>query len=257
MEINTQNNNSSFATQANLESKPLSDSSKVEKANYWKIGFFISLLCLIGFIAFVYFYSGNNIFINQKEKKPEKVVSILPPSPTVVESSPSPREGEITWRRTNFMGSYSFEYPNGWHVSNQWSAISPEQSESQRHTMLIIIDPEPINTAPRGGPISAIMMSDKSGLQNPDEVFDNDRELFKNSLQDLEENIIQADFGTIYHYKGKINVYNQMVETERYYFMIQGGIQDNINKHIIMASLETDISNSEILRKIVTSFKRE
>jgi hypothetical protein len=48
-----------------------------------------------------------------------------------------------------------------------------------------------------------------------------------------------------------------MVETERYYFMIQGRIQDNINKHIIMASLETDISSSEILRKIVTSFKRE
>ncbi len=211
--------------------------------SFWKAGFFVSTASLIAFAAYTYLSPG---------------LGKASPGPQEKTAPATEEKKETPWPRTNFMGNYSFEYPAGWHVSNQWwPRVSPESAESQGQTISILINSEPINTAPRGGPISQIMISDKSGLQNPNEVFNQDRESFKKSLQDLEEETIQADFGTIYRYKGKIDVYYQMVETERYYFTIQGKIQDNINKHIIMASLETEISNSEVLRKIVTSFKRE
>lgn len=228
------------------------------KTNFWKIGFFISLLFLLGAIVFIYFiYTFPN---KLQEKRIEKASAPSPtitnPSPQLTQPSPSLEKEESSWRRTDSLGVYSFEYPHGWHVANQW----PNEMEQG---ISIFIDPEPINTAPRGGPISAIMINDKSGLDNPDEVFDKDKESFKNFLQDLEEETIKADFGIIYFYKGKINVYEQMMPTERYYFMIQGAVSttqgpvaDKANKHVIMASLEGDISNSEILRRIVTSFKK-
>ena len=160
---------------------------------------------------------------------------------------------KVSWKSTDLVGIYAFDYPSGWHVVWLW-AYETEQGDS------IWISPDPISTAPRGGPVGAVIISDKSGFSNPEEIFEQDREEYKNSLQELQEETIDAEFGTIYHYSGKSEIYGETVSVEKYFFLIQGlDSGDNINKHIIAVTedfvVAGDTEKSEILKQVVMSFK--
>lgn len=155
-----------------------------------------------------------------------------------------------SWETTDFMGAYTFEYPTGWHVGNIWPQNYPG-------SITVAINNEPINTAPRGGPLADIVLKDTSGLQDPDTYFQERIDHYSNDYfisNDMET--LNAPFGTIYHWTGEIELYEDITTNEAYLFMMEGRIKDNVNKHIIEAT-GNPFSNehSEELEHIILSFK--
>jgi hypothetical protein len=211
--------------------------SNLPKTSGWKISFFVVLVILVLILAGGgYFYFSKVVTQTQLSAGPQNT------------STPVASD---TWVAVpkNFMGAYTFQYPAGWHIANQWPTNDTDG-------VTIFIDPDPLNFAPRGGPLSALEITDTSGKPNPDELFSTARNKFKASLTGKQEETLNSDFGSIYHYWGKINVYEQMVDTEGYFFQIQGGPNDLLNKHNIYATTDTNSKYSDILRKIVLSFKK-
>ena len=154
-----------------------------------------------------------------------------------------------SYRLNDTLAAYEFAYPDGWHASSIWPT-------DLAAPISIAIDPNPINGAPRGGPLSTILISDWSGFENPDEVFEEKltetRDLI---VGDLEEKTSTNDFGTVYHLTGLVEYYEEQAPYETYLFMIPGSTPNNQNKHIIKATLETyKDEHSEVLQKVVESF---
>lgn len=221
-------------------------SISIEKSG-WKIGFFIVLLVLVTVLAggtYFYFNSSNSPKPLANQIVDQAQPSIIPQSTDVPVSS-----GNLATTPKNFMGTYTFQYPAGWHIANQWPT-------NETDGITIFLDPNPLNFAPRGGPISALRMTDTSGKPNPDELFTTERNKFKASLTSEKEEVINSDFGPIYHYWGKIDFYTQMVDMEGYFFQLQGGVNDLINKHNIFATTDMNTKYSDTLKKIVLSFKK-
>lgn len=218
----------------------------VEKSG-WRMGFFVVLLILITVIAggtYFYFNSSRPALLLNDQISDQTQQSTIPQGADMPVSS-----SNLITTPKNFMGIYVFQYPLGWHIANQWPI-------NEYNEVTIFLDPNPLNFAPRGGPISALRMTDTSGNPNPDELFTAERNKFKASLTDEKEEIINSDFGPIYHYWGKIDYYTQMVDYEGYFFQLPGGVNDSINKHNIFATTDTNVKYSDVLKKIVLSFKK-
>lgn len=179
-------------------------------------------------------------------------------TPTTISADPTPSPTDIDnnlntssdWRTAKFGGLFSYEYPAGWHVAELW----------QENRIVIAIDPEPINTAPRGGPLSTFEITVINGQPNPDEILADHISRFNSTnYSNITQEKISAPIGDIYHFKG--NVVGEMYNgepVENYYFTFKGNPNDRYNQQVIIATLtfNDDPQLSETLRHIVTSFKQ-
>lgn len=218
------------------------------------------IVFLILFVAILSSVSTYSFLIsrqNSSNYNPNKVSNNSSPIATIVPTytvSPviTTKDNELKLIQADNMGGFVFEYPYGWHVASFW----PNKSEDGIN---IIIDPKPITNAPRGGPLGEITINYKNGLNNPDEVFRKEIEDFKKTIEkDLIEEQLQSEVGTIHHYKGKANIYMELKPIEGYFFEIQPlTLSDLINKQVISAKIYDNSKRSELLRKIVLSFRKK
>jgi hypothetical protein len=171
-----------------------------------------------------------------------------------LEISPSPTTETTKWKTSQF-GSLLYEYPENWHVAELWG------NEGE---VVIAIDPNPITTAPRGGPLATFEIRVISGLQNPNERLEREKASFNEPYYtDITTETISSDLGLIYHFRGKMAgeiLKGQPVET---YYLIFNANQnanqnDPINQQIIIAtlSLNDDPNISSMLRHIVSGLKK-
>lgn len=180
-----------------------------------------------------------------------------PPSETPQQRCPAPQKPTSTpaseWKEAKFGGIFSYEYPQNWHVAELWP-----QTAGQGITLAM--DPNPINTAGRGGPLATFEIRILNGLPNPNEVFEQEKAKFnEESYTDITSETINSPLGPIYYYKGKFApgmLEGQPIET--YYLTFQGTIDDPPNQQIIIASmaLKDDPKLSEMLRHVVLSIKK-
>lgn len=193
---------------------------------------------------------GINYYLYTLSDEDEVITEVESQEHTAVEEAEEVSLDNGEWVETDFMSSYTFEYPFGWHVANLWP-------DDYSDPITIAVHPKPVNTAPRGGPLAEITILDKSGMTDPNSYLQERIDATEDYFEGYEKIIIPTDFGEIYHYAGKINVYGEMEDTERYIFKIQGVSDDNINIHIVEITANP-FSNaySEILKKLVLSFKR-
>lgn len=155
---------------------------------------------------------------------------------------------QIIWKRASFSG-YSFEYPYGWHVADLWT-IGPD------HAITTIINPSPINTAPRDGPLGAIAIYDWSGSQTPNDKLISEITQDKDGLESgYKEETLQTEIGSIDHIQGKLNSI-QLQGTQVEYYLLLLGASDNIHKQVIEVSTLNNATSSDILWHIVQSIKK-
>lgn len=177
------------------------------------------------------------------------------PTPAISRINPTtvPAQQPTGWKTARFGGLFSYDYPAGWHVAELW------QENYAENGITIAIDPDPINTAPRGGPLSTFAISVLNGNKNPDEILAKKIDSFSPAnYTDITQETISADIGKIYHYSGKIA--GEMLKgqpVENYYFTFNQNPADPLNQQVIVASmqLKEDPQLSEMLRHIVLSFR--
>lgn len=244
MEIPTHSNNQ------NSSELPVQDkiNQQLQTASKGNVNYlFPGLVVLISSIAFGlggYYFGKQNYSNVVRLSENTSVVSETTQTTTSFPSlSPTPN---ISWKRTGLMGIYSFEYPVGWHVASNWNT-----------PMTILIDPEPINGAPRGGPSATITISDWNGLPNPEEKY---QELQKLAISNLKPEFINEklimDFGDVYHVSGKaVGPMMEDAAIENYIFMLVPNPNDGPNKHVIEIQTIGASQYSDTLKHIVTSFK--
>ena len=151
---------------------------------------------------------------------------------------------ETQWNSTNLMGAYTFDYPTGWHVSNRWP-------QDVRQPALVLINPTPINTAPRGGPIAEITITDTSYSDDPIAYFEQKRNELKEYYKGT-ETVLEGKSGPVYYYKGMNEIYGEKYETEAYLLLLKF---DNTTIHAIQVERNPfSTAYSEETHQIALSF---
>jgi len=154
----------------------------------------LSLLMAGSAAYFAYQNTKLNSYLTSLQKEPTPAQTSESVTPTITTKDTK----EIQWKTTNSMGAFSFDYPAGWHVAEIWR--DPSQGG-----ILIAIDPEPISTAPRGGPFSTFEITATNGLQNPTEEFNKRKASFNSeNYTEIATETLNSEVGPIYYYKGKI-----------------------------------------------------
>ena len=178
------------------------------------------------------------------------------PTTSVTATSPQPspiKNQETSWSTTKFASFFSYEYPAGWHVAELW------QDNYEENGILIAIDPDPINTAPRGGPLATFEITVLNGNPNLDEILQKKMADFNSqNYDDITQETVNTEIGIVNYFKGKIpgEMY-QGAAIEKYFFIFQKKPADLINQQAIIATLafKDNPQLSEMLRHIVLSFK--
>lgn len=166
----------------------------------------------------------------------------------LIQTPPGLSSTTDSWRRTNFTGSYSFEYPNGWHVTNSWLYDVDDPT-------LIYLDPEPINTAPRGGPISAITIRVQASLADPLETFREAKESIKENVSGLEEEAIETESATVYGGRGEVQIYTETVPWAEYVVLLEGALPGTLDTRVV--EIEGPVEYADVMWRVATSSKLE
>lgn len=150
-------------------------------------------------------------------------------------------------------GLFSYEYPEDWHVAEIW----PVNSEGD---IVIAMDPNPITTAPRDGPLGTFSFNLINGVPNADEIMQQRMNEFnEENYKEISQETLTSDIGEIFYYRGisKGPMYEDGV-IEQYFFTFNKNSADPLNQQLIIASLifNDDPKLSEMLRNIVLSFKQ-
>ena len=210
---------------------------------YW-VGIIFAFLSfvLLTFVVFLYY---QNIQLKQRVNIPI-VKTVLTPTPSVSDKA-------IIWNVAKHGGLFSYEYPAGWHVAELW------QENYAQNGIMIAFDPNPINTAPRGGPIATFQITLLNGNKNPDEILQQKMASFNaTNYSNITKEVMNAPIGTVYHYKGIVVGPMAAGETmEEYFFTFHKTSNDPSNQQIVIATLalNNDPKLSDMLRHIVLSFK--
>lgn len=223
---------------------------EVKTKNWLRIILLISiiLILLIGAFLCGIKFSKKSTFLSLKEQPTGQVITSITPYPTLTANA-----GEL-WRKWGANSILSFDYPNGWHIYSLW----PDKWESP---VSILVDPEPLSDAPRGGPPSVIVIQDYSGNKNPGEILSSNLASARKNISDVSESSFSVGRIVFYKFEGKVNVFEQMVPRLEYHAILKGENTDSLNTHVIKASLEY-FTNEEkhaeyvkILDRIVRSLK--
>lgn len=228
------------------------------KINYWMISTLILLVILL--ISGVYAYTSRTKTVNLSgivKSNPTVIVPTNVPEATVSVPEPTSKiEVSAGWKRAENLSLVTFDYPIGWHVSSSWPT-------DYKGPVTIVLDPEPLNGAPRGGPTTAIMIKDYSGIDNPEEQLNKNLEESKKNITDAKETKFILGSTTFYKLEGKFNLYNEMVPILQYHALLKGPNTNNINTHVIQADLTHYRDNEdhkkyvEILDRLVRSMKHK
>lgn len=216
------------------------------------ISFLILIIVFLG--GFIIFSNPNQ---NQNIKLPtDEIYNQLTPTLKAIEPTKTTsfnNNENINWKIANF-GMFSYEYPAGWHVGELW------QENYAENGIMIAIDPNPISTAPRGGPIATFEITILNGNKNPDEILAQKKAEFnQDNYSDITQETITSSIGEIYYYKGKMK--GEMFQgesVESYFFTFNQNPNDLLNQQVVVAnmSLKNDQELSNMLRHIVLSFKK-
>ncbi len=166
-----------------------------------------------------------------------------------------PAAQKAGWKTTDLMGVYTFGYPSGWHVANQWSYDAKEG-------IVVYISPTPIDTAPRGGPFGAIIITDKSGSQDATALFELEKADYKSALTEVSEEELTTDSGiNVNHITGKAEGYGEQIDVEAYFLLLEGPLPDQANMHVLQVTEDLSMTGGEkykeTLRDLVKSIKRK
>ena len=154
------------------------------------------------------------------------------------------------WIRTKIMGTFSFEYPSGWHVAALW----PDKMEDG---IQIWFNSEPINFAPRGGSLDDLFIVNKNGLPNPEEVLQQNIDKFKAFATSYSEEEINTNIGTAKYIKGSAQIMGDIQEVEAYFLMIQAeNSSDKQNYQVVSSQIGSKSKNAPILKKIIQSIQK-
>ncbi|MBI4225869.1 hypothetical protein HY612_02035 [Candidatus Roizmanbacteria bacterium] len=167
-------------------------------------------------------------------------------TPTLI---PSPEVSEF--KKISFATFFTYEIPKEWYAGNIWGASSD-------NGIIIVIDPKPIDTAPRDGPLGRFEILVKNGLQKPEAKFQEDIQKFKDSVNMEKEEVIQSNGFTINYYRGKIKgPFLQGSTLEQYFFMIPR-TSDPLNTQVVDASYlhQPDEDLTELFRKVILSIEK-
>lgn len=213
----------------------------------------VSGVILLGYQVF----SQQNLPVGQ---------SITQPTPTLVLDSAHLEQGTINdsatpsselqtmpseWATTKFGGLFSYQYPSGWHVAELWD-MGTDRS------VMIAMDPAPISSAPRGGPIATIEISVINGKPNPNETLEQKKaEIDMDYFTNITSETVTMSHGEVYHFKGESTADMGFgVVVEKYIFSIKESQTDPINQQVIIAnSFPKSDADSERLRYIVENIK--
>lgn len=202
------------------------------------------------FVVLFLIASGLAGWLYYQNLQLKKTVSTSSPAPS---ASPQITPNPSSWKTAKHGGLFSYEYPSGWHVAELW------QDNYAQNGVVLAIDPNPINTAPRGGPIATFTITLLNGNKNPDEILQQRMADFNSeNYSDINQETINANVGAVYYYKGKMA--GPMLEgepVESYFFTFHKNPNDLINQQVVIATmaLKKDPQLSEMLRHIVLSFK--
>ncbi|MDP3998150.1 MAG: hypothetical protein Q8P89_00845 [bacterium] len=219
-----------------------------------KTGAFKTILLIIITIAALGaagFFGYQNYQIKQ-ELAARPSLAETPQSTPTTTPKPTPTPAS-EWKEAKFGSLLSYDYPQNWHVAEIWP-----QTAGQGITLAM--DPNPISTAPRGGPLATFEIRVLNGLPNPNEVFEQEKAKFnQENYSDITTEIINSPLGPVYYYKGKF--LPGMFEgqpIENYYLTFQGVLNDPPNQQILIVSmaLKGDPKLSEMLRHVVLSIKK-
>lgn len=225
------------------------------KPNYLKLFIIVVLILFAGVIGFI---TGQQLERRQNNFETNSIVNQtatrqLSPSPIQQEEVTKPTESTPPpeWIRTNTLGVISFEYPANWHVAVLWP-------ETVARGINVVIDKEPINTAPRGGSLDDLSINVLSGIQNPEEKLQERINGFKTGLEDMAETEIEGLSGKIKYIKGKTIFFGETQPVEGYFFLIPSPkLDDKINYQVISTTIGSQSQKAPYLNQIVRSFKRE
>lgn len=150
------------------------------------------------------------------------------------------------WKTGKFAGIFSYEYPFGWNVLELWG------EDPLKNGMTLAIDPNPISTAPRGGPLATFTIWTTSGSKDPNKVI-NERMLAFNdkNYTDIKKEEISVDFGKIYHITAKVAGEMYQGEPVESYMFVLG--QEAV---IAEFSFNNDAKLSEMFKHVVLSIKK-
>jgi len=223
-----------------------------------KINLLIAVLLVITFLSLCYTvllaYQNNKFKLLNKKGSGNNIIipTIISTSPTQEESKLIPTS-KIEEYKTAKYGRFSYEYPVGWHVAELWQ-------DTSREGIIIAMDPNPISTAPRGGPLATFEIRLINGQPNPNEIFSEEMSKFnQENYTDITKETIKSDLGPIYHYRGKIN--GEMLggePMESYYLTFETNKNDPSNQQVIIATmaLKSDSKLSEMFRHVILSIKK-
>lgn len=215
----------------------------------WKLLFVAGLLVILAGIGG--FYASQKL--SQPQKSTELATAptlLLPTNATTISIAPE-EESKTKWVRTKILGIISFEYPYGWHVASLWPDTSTEG-------IRVVVDPDPINTAPRGGSLDDLNVVVISGIPNPEEKLQEKIIAFKKDLQNPVETQINGAAGKITHIKGTANVYEELKQVEAYFLLVPAqNPTDKINYQVISASIGNESKKAPVLKRIMESIKKE
>lgn len=226
----------------------LSNNFTLPAKNRLKIFLFLLLVLAV---AAGSFFAGIQIGEKQVIVRKSTLAPASTSLPTNLNSATSPSQD---WKTAKFGSLFSFDYPAGWHVAELW------QENYAQNGIRIAIDPNPINTAPKGGPLATFEINILNGNKNPDEILaDRIGSFSQDNYSDITQETINAEIGKIYHFKGKIA--GEMLQgqpVENYFFTFNQKAGDPFNQQVVIAtmSLKDDPQLSALLKHIVLSFKK-
>ena len=228
--------------------QPLSEVPVLPPKNWLKILLFISLgLIVAAGLVFIGIQTGKRQIAGKQ--------STVTLSPTTLPTNSGTTTNLPTdWKTAKFGELFSYEYPVGWNVAELW------QENYSENGIMIAIDPNPIRTAPRGGPLATFEITVLNGNKNPDEILAKKISNFnQDNYSDITQETINTDIGKIYHYKGKSAGEMRKGEpVESYFFTFNQNANDPLNQQVVVATLafQDDSQLLAMLKHIVLSFKK-
>jgi len=253
--VNTGDQNSQQVVQNPINQSTITQGKS--RVNFWIISTIVLLLTLVLTGYYVYRLGANTTSLKVTKPEPSFSVSTNKLEETLPSSTPTNKiESPTGWKRAENLSLVSFDYPIGWHVSSSWST-------DYKGPVTIVLDPEPLNGAPRGGPTTAIMIKDYSGIDNPEEQLNKNLEESKKNIVDIKETKFIVGSTTFYKLEGRFNLYNEMVPILLYHALLKGQNTNNINTHVIWADLTHYRDNDdhkkyvEILDRLIRSMRHK
>lgn len=217
------------------------------------VGIFVVTTLAVGFLAYQNYSLTKQLKSLSAVPNTQEVNTTTTPSPTsATNTSPTPTVTTVSsWKSANFASFFSYDYPANWHVAELWPT-------EPGMPIRIVIDPNPISTAPGDTLPGKIIINIFNDLAQPTMKLDEMQANFKPEYYtNFKSETLNSNHGPIYYYSGNIATeYFFGRKTEAYIFTINQSADIPENVQVIEADIMSDDKQlSEMLKHIVSSIK--